>query len=458
MRRNGKDAALAERLPPQSLEAEAGVLGSILLSPTEVMMKLLQHFPGPEVFFDLRHRTIYQTLYVMHDSREPMDMITIQQRLKDQNQLQAIGGLSYLSGLPDTVPSAANLDYYAKIVLEKFHLRKMVQGCTEIVNRCYEAAADHDPGSVLEGLQKDLADLAALKSQKAKWEVKPSLREAVADIDREINSGQSLTGLSTGFHELDRITRGLQGGHLIILAARTSQGKSTLALNIAKHQTLVCKNPVGIYSLEDDKKAVMRRLISAQAGISLSDISGDLFAAKQVSKAVGELSLASLYIDDSRGLDDAHVRAGLREMWYRHGIKLGIVDYLQLLKCRRRCDRRTEEIGEITGDLKTLAGELGIPIILISQLNRETERQGSQIPRLSNLKESGSIEENADVVGLLYTKDTDDDEGFATKANSGLYIAKNKNGPKGIVHLVFDKPTFRFEAAKKIEDGDVPVI
>lgn len=457
MFRKGKDSKAADRLPPHSLPSEEAVIGCILLNPTEVMMKLLQHFPGPEVFYTLALRTIYQVLYVMHDGREKMDMITVQQRLKDQNQLQAVGGLAYLAGLPDTVPSAANLDHYAQIVLEKFHLRKMIQGCAEIIGRAFEAESDHDLNPVLESLQKDLADLAALKSQKAKWEIKTALREAVKDIETAISSGDALTGLSTGFTDLDRITGGLQGGHLIILAARTSQGKSALALNIASHQALECRNPVGIYSLEDNKKAMMKRLLSANAKVNLRIVSGDMFAGKQVSDSAAKLALTTLLVDDSRGLDDAHVRAGLREMWYRHGIKLGIVDYLGLLKARRRFDTRAQEIGEITSGFKTLAGELGIPIILIVQLNREYEKDKAQIPKLSHLRDSGCIEQDADVVGLLYSE-ADEDEQFETRVPSGLFVAKNKNGPKGIVHLIFDKPTFRFEAVKKIEDGDVPVI
>lgn len=448
-----------EALPPFSLEAEQGVLGCVFIKPTECMMHLVQQFPGPEVFYDLKHRAIFQLLCVMHDAREPIDVITVQQKLKDKNQLNAVGGIEYLSQLPDTVPSAANLDHYTKIVFEKFRLRTIIQGCTEIANRCYHAN-EADAVAELNEFHRDLSRLCLMTGKEADWTVKDALREAVKDIDRDIQTKGALIGLSTGFAQLDAKTRGLQKGDLIVIAARPSLGKSSLVMNIADHLAVERRVPVGVFSLEQSKKMVMRRMISARARVNLFKIGEDLLAhhdQELLGKAAGQLALAPLLIDDSRGVDDVQVCAGLRRMVHEHGVKLGIIDYLQLLHTRRRYDNRAQEIGVITSSLKTLAGELQIPIILCAQLNREFEKEKSQIPKISQLRESGNIEQDADLIGMLYSKGSKDDEDrYDDKTNAGLYIGKQRNGPTGVISLTFHRAIFRFERPG-IDDADVPM-
>lgn len=446
-----------DKLPPHSLEAEQGCLGCILSNPTDCMMQLLQKFPGPEVFYDLRHREVYQLLCAMHDAREPVDMLTVHQRLKDKGRVDAVGGISYLSSLPDAVPSSANLDHYADIVFDKFRLREMIQGCTEIVKKCYENG--DEAVTELNQFHKDLSKLCLMTGKEADWGVKDALKEAIKDIERDIETGGALIGLSTGFPEIDRKTRGLQAGDLIVIAARPSLGKSSLVFNIADHLAVNSKIPVGAFSLEMSKKMVIRRMLSARSRVNLFKLGEDLLAQHDVDllgKASGQLAMAPLFIDDTRGMDDVRVISGLRRMAHEHGIKVGIVDYLGLLHTRRRFDNRSQEIGEITGALKTVAGELQIPIILCVQLNRDYEKNKSQVPQISQLRESGSIEQDADLIGMLYAKGSKDDEDRNDdNTNAGLYIGKQRNGPTGNVNLTFHRSIFRFQRPG-IDDKDVP--
>lgn len=446
-----------DRLPPHSIEAEQGCLGCVFLSPVDCMMQLIQTFPGPEVFFDLRHRTVFELLSAMHDAREPMDVITVQQRLKDRNQLEAVGGLAYLASLPDAVPSAANLEYYAKIVFDKFRLRKMIQGCTEVVGKCYED--ETEAISELASLHHDLSKLCLMTGKEADWSVKDAIRGAIKGIERDIETRGALTGLSTGLAELDRKTRGLQDGDLIVIAARPSMGKSSLTMNIADHVAVDQRKPVGVFSLEMSKEACMRRMLSARARVNLFRIGEELLAAdelQKLSKAAGQLAGAPLFIDDSRGLDDVQLRANMRRMVHEHGIKLGVVDYLGLLHTRRRFDNRAQEISAITGGLKTLGGELKIPILLCVQLNRDYEKNKTQVPQLSQLRESGAIEQDADLIGMLYSKG-DEEERNNEKANAGLYIGKQRQGPTGTISLTFHRGYFRFERPG-MDQADIPMI
>lgn len=448
---------LKDRLPPHSLEAEQGVLGCILLSPTDTMMYLTPRFPGPEVFYDLRHRKVYDLLAVMHDGREQIDLITVQQRLRDQNKLNAIGGLAYLASLPDTVPSAANIEYYAKIVFDKYRLRTMIQGCTEVIGRCYDD--EKEAVSNLEAMQRDLSRLCTITSGQGNWQIKEAVRCAIKHMERDIETGGALTGLSTGFSDLDRKTRGLQPGDIIVIAARPSMGKSSLVANIADHVAVDCQIPVGIFSLEMNKEMVVRRMISARAEVNLFDFGQDLLAREEMSKltkAAGQIADAPLCIDDSRDHDDVQIRANMRRMVHEHGIKLGIIDYLQLLNARKRFDSRAQEVAEISKRLKAIAGELNIPIIVCAQLNREVDKEKGQRPRISHLRESGAIEQDADVIGLLYaTNPADEEQQTRGKIPSALYIGKQRNGPTGTIHLEFLKTIMRFQKPG-IDDADVP--
>lgn len=446
---------LKDRLPPHSIEAEQGVLGCTLISPTECMMRLLQQFPGSEVFFDLRHRKLYDLLCVMHDGREPIDVITLHARLKSEGMVDAVGGLPYLASLPDKVPSASNLDYYLQIVFDKFKLRTLIQGCTEVIGRCYEdeeTAVDR-----VEMLQRDLGQLAQLTNRKGSWSVKEALRGAIKDIESDIQTQGALTGLPTGFDEIDRKTRGLQNEDFIVIAARPSMGKSTLLMNMAEFQALQCHIPVGVFSLEMSKKSLMRRLISARSRIDLFNVANDLLAQEtldRIGKVSGQLALAPIFIDDTPALDDVQLRSRIRQMHHEHGIKIVYIDYLQLLRTRKRCDSRAQEVSQISNGLKHIARELNIPVVVAAQLNRESENQKGERPRISHLKDSGGIEQDADLIGLLYGTGEDDDT--SARVPAALYIGKQRNGPRPTIRLQFQKDIFRFIMQSKIDDDDVP--
>lgn len=458
-----KDSQRTEKLPPHSLESEQGCLGCVLCSPdkaAESMMLLIQKFPGPEVFYTLALRTVYEVLLVMHDERAPIDILTLQQRLKDKNLLNACGGLEYLASLPDGVPSASNLDYYADIVFGKFKLRSMIQGCTEIVGRIYddeETALDK-----LELFHRDLVRLSQMTNRKKDWSVKEAVKGAISKIERDIKSGGALTGLPTGFRELDKNTRGFQRGEFIVIGARPSMGKSTIAMNFAEHWAVNNRIPVGVFSIEMSKESLMSRMISARTRINLFSIENDLLADQELLKihrTGGELAAAPLYIEDAPGIDDVDLRSMIRQMVHEYGIQAAVIDYFQLLRARRRFDSRVLELSHISTSLKNLARELKIAVVMVAQLNREADAftAKGERPRISHLKDCGGLEQDADLIGLLYpTAKPDDDDAHGNAVPSAIDIAKQRNGPTGPIRLVFHKPIFRFDTASKISDADVP--
>lgn len=457
-RKDSQSPERIDRLPPHSMEAEQGVLGCILLNPTECMMQCVQHFPGPEVFYTIALRTVYQLLCVMHDAREPMDLITVQQRLRDKGQLEAIGGLGYLSSLQDGVPSAANIDYYIPIVFEKFKLRSLVHTCTEIIGRVYDNEETAAEG--IEDMQRDIIRTAQMSNRKGDWSVKGALRDALKDIEADIKSGGALTGLPTGYPDLDSRTRGLQRGEFIVIGARPSFGKSTLVMNLADHWAVNCKIPVGVFSVEMSKKSLMRRMISARSRINLFQMDKGLSAQNEarLSRAVGQLAPAPLYIDDTPGIDDVQLRSGIRQMVHEHGIQAVVVDYFQLLHTRKRFDNRVLELSSISTNLKTLFRELNIAGIMVAQLNREadTVMAKGERPKISHLKDCGTLEQDADLIGLLYAIKLEDYEESHIAVPSALDIAKQRNGPIGPIPLTFCKSIFRFESSAKINSEDVP--
>ncbi|MCL4789054.1 MAG: replicative DNA helicase [Verrucomicrobia bacterium] len=458
------EAARTDRLPPHAPEAEQGVLGCVLLSPNDCLGQCIEKLKtGPEVFYDLRHQTIYTALLEMFDRREAIDVITLQQRLKDRQLLDQIGGIPYLNALQDTVPSAANLAYYLEIVLEKFVLRKMIQTCTDIVGRVYDYEGEVD--ALLDEVERDVLRISESRVQGGTEGVKQLVHRAIGTIENYFNRQGLLGGLATGFADLDRMSDGLHGGEMIVIAARPSMGKTSLAMNIAEHVVLQDKLPVGVFSLEMTAESLVLRMLCSNARVNLRNIREGFMPESDFPKltsAAGRLSNAPLFIDDTPGLSILQLRARARRLWQQHGIKLFVVDYLQLLHstARRSQENRQQEIADISSGIKALAKELNVPVIVLSQLNRELERDKSRKPRLSDLRESGAIEQDADVVGLLYKPSADDDEGGAAEEPDGvpvnLLIAKQRNGPTGDVNLTFLKPYTRFESAAKVSDADVP--
>jgi replicative DNA helicase len=461
----GDARPIVDRLPPHSLEAEMGVLGCCLISPNDCVPECIKTFKTEEqaAFYDLRHQTIYTVLSEMSNAREPIDLITVQQRLKDQQLLEQVGGIPYLSQLQDAVPSAANLSYYLGIVREKHLLRRMIQTCTGVVGRIYDYEGDVD--ALLDEVETSVLRVNESRAQSEISSVKVLVNKALVTIENFFNRKGELSGMATGFTDLDKMTDGLHGGEMIVIAARPSMGKTSLAMNIAEHIALELKHPVGVFSLEMSSESLVLRMLCSIARVNMRSIRDGFMSESDFPKlmsASGRLAGAPLYIDDTAGLSIVELRARARRMHQQHGIKLFVIDYLQLLNstARRSQDNRQQEIADISSGVKALAKELKVPVIVLSQLNRELEKDKSRKPRLSDLRESGSIEQDADLVGLLYKPNAGDDEdGAAPDESIGLpvnfLIAKQRNGPTGDVNLTFLKPYTRFESAAKFSDEDV---
>src|SRR5664279_3990351 len=457
------NAAKLDRLPPHSPEAEQGVLGCVLLSPNDCMGECIGRFKeGPEVFYDLRHQTIFNMLVEMYDSREAIDVITVQQGLKNKQLLEEVGGIAYLAALPDTVPSAANLSYYLDIVVEKYLLRKMIHTCTEVVGRVYDYEGEVD--ALLDEVERDILRISESRVETQTTTIKDLVKKAIGTIEDFHQRQGVLTGVGTGFADLDKMTSGLHGGEMVVIAARPSMGKTSLAMNIAEYVAIEQRLPVGVFSLEMTSESLVLRMLCSRSRVNLRNVREGFLAERDFPKltgSAGKLANAPLFIDDSSALSILQLRAKARRMWQQFGIKLFVIDYLQLLhSTARRAENRQQEIADISSGIKALAKELKVPVIVLSQLNRELERDKNRKPRLSDLRESGAIEQDADVVGLLYKPSSDDEEsGSAVEEDAvlmNLLIAKQRNGPTGDVNLTFLKSYTRFESAAKVSAEDVP--
>ncbi|HTX22864.1 MAG TPA: replicative DNA helicase [Candidatus Aquilonibacter sp.] len=465
------DSIKLDRLPPHSPEAEMGVLGCCLLSPNECLGECVEKLKdnGAEYFYDLRHQTIYEMLAGMFDAKEAIDIITVQQKLKDKQLLDQVGGIAYLSQLQDAVPSAANLSYYLDIVREKYLLRKMISVCTEVVGRVYDYEGEVD--ALMDEVERDVLHISEARSQGQTTTIKELVKRAITTIEDFHQRQGALTGIGTGFPELDKMTSGFHGGEMIVIAARPSVGKTSLALNIAEHVAVEQKLPVGVFSLEMTAESLVLRMLCSRSRINMQSIRDGFLVERDfplILNAAGQISGAPLLIDDTAGLSILQLRARARRMAQQHGIKLFVIDYLQQMNSSsRKIDNRQQEIADISNGVKALAKELKVPVIVLSQLNRDFERDKTRKPNLADLRESGAIEQDADFVGILYKADPDDpnrrkdevaDEETGVVPDSipvNLLIAKQRNGPIGEVPLQFLRTITRFESRSKIANEDV---
>jgi replicative DNA helicase len=368
--------------------------------------------------------------------------------------LDQVGGIAYLSQLQDAVPSAANLSYYLEIVREKFLLRKLITTCTGVVGKVFDYEGEVE--ALLDEVEKEVLRVNESRAQTGIQPVNTLVHEAIATIENYFGRQGQLGGTATGFIDLDRMTDGLHGGEMIIIAARPSMGKTSLAMNIAEHVALELKLPVGVFSLEMSAASLILRMMCSLARVNLRQIREGFMSEADFPKltnAAGRLSSAKLFIDDTAGLSILQLRARARRMAQQHGIKLFVIDYLQLLNstAARARENRQQEIADISSGIKALAKELNVPIIVLAQLNREIEKDKNRKPRMSDLRESGSIEQDADLIGLLYKPDANEDEDAAAQVESdgvpvNLVIAKQRNGPTGTVKLTFLGRYTRFES------------
>jgi replicative DNA helicase len=458
-----KDAPIFDRLPPHSIEMEQGVLGCIFLSPSQSMGECIEKITV-EAFYDLRHQTIYQILVEMYEKRQGIDLLTVHEKLKDKQLLDQIGGIPYLNLIQDKVSSAANLEYYLQFVREKFLLRRMIQVCTDVVGQMYDFQGEVD--ALLDEVETEVLRVNESRVQIGAVPTKDLVTKAIGTIENFFSRKGTLTGLATGYADLDRMTDGLHGQEMIVIAARPSMGKTSLAMNIVEHVVLELKLPVAVFSLEMGAEALILRMMCSIARVNLRSIREGFMSESDFPKltsAAGKLANSKLFIDDSAGLSILQLRARARRLHQQHDIKLFVVDYLQLLHstARRSQENRQQEISDISSGIKALAKELKVPVLVLSQLNREMERDKNRKPRLSDLRESGAIEQDADLVGLLYKPNAGDDEDGAQAEEAdglpvNLLIAKQRNGPTGDINLTFLKNYTRFESAAKVSDEDIP--
>lgn len=438
-----------DRMPKHTIEGEQGVLGCILLDPKEMIPVAMQKLRANlDPFYDMRHGAIYEALLEMYDQQELIDLITFQQRLRDRNQLEALGGMPYISSLMNCVPSAANLEYYIEMVNEKAYERRVVQVCTRTITKVYDGELKNDElADFLESKIMELTQKTKVKRSRA------DIFFSIIDTLEKMNRGEEIPGLiKTGFEDIDRCLGGLHPGDQIVIAARPALGKSTLAMNIAEFNAIDCKIPVGYFSLEMSEEKLNMRSLASRSRIDLSqyrqrdrDMS---YATRAVSRVMNPLINAPIEIDFSPGISIMQLRARARQMAHEKKIKLLIIDMLQLVTGRSQ--KRSEEVGEVSRGLKALAGELFIPVISISSMNRDIEKSDNRRPRLSDLKESGDIESDSDVVGFLWQKDpTSERDGIA---HTKLFFAKNRGGDTDEIELQFHKRISRFESVSKVAD------
>jgi replicative DNA helicase len=458
-RRNGAAKAAgtapdAHRSLPQNVEAERGLLGSILLSPREVLNDCAEQITE-EAFYSPANGTIFRVLVEMWSANQQIDVITLTNRLRDLNVLDAVGGPGAVTELFGFVPTAANAPHYLDIVLEKSLLRRMITACTSSAARCYEEQGDVP--QLLDDVEREIFTIGETRFRKTAPDMRDEVFAALENIEKMYQQRGRISGLATGFTVFDQMTDGLHPGEMIIVAARPSMGKTALAMNIVEHVALNLEEPkpVGVFSLEMSTQQLVQRMLCSRARVNMKKIRSGMLARAEHGKlndAAAALSESSIFIDDTASLTILELRAKARRMRDRHRIELIAIDYLQLCRStsRRGQDNRQIEIAEISSGIKALAKELEIPIIVLAQLNRQPEQRGGGKPRMSDLRESGSLEQDADVVALLvrpevYEDDEDTKSDLAGKAE--LLIAKQRNGPIGEIPLTFIKEYTRFENA-----------
>ena len=433
------------RVPPQNIEAEQSLLGGLLVD-AESMNKVAD-IVGPADFYRDSHSKIFALMADLYERNDAIDMITISSLARDRGILESIGGVTYLNTLVDLMPSAANIAHYAKMVKEKALLRRLMNVATEIIEKGFDADANVD--GYIDEAEKMIFQVAENKFKPAFFPIKDFVMENVKTIERLYDKKQTVTGIATGFTELDKLTSGLQNSDLVVVAGRPSMGKTAFAMNIAQHAATMKEGavPVGIFSMEMSKEQLVTRLLSSESEIEHTKLrTGTLSRSEwpKLAEAAGRLSDALMFIDDSPSLSVLELRARSRRLKKEHGLGLLVVDYLQLMRGRTGADRREQEISEISRFLKALAKELNIPVIAISQLNRAPEQREKENkrPRLADLRESGAIEQDADVIMFIYRDEVYNKEKEENKGVAEIIIGKQRNGPIDTVELAFiDKLT-----------------
>jgi replicative DNA helicase len=454
-----KEQAAFSKVPPQNREAEQCVLGAMLFDDRAIgqaIEKVREHH-----FYDESHRRIFRTITDLYNDHLPVDLISVSERLRSRNELESVGGSAYLAHLLDMVPTVAHLDYHSRLVIEKAWLRELLTAASEIMTEVYSEGQDVE--EVLDRAEKRIFDIVEKRVTTTVSSIKDLVHPVFKWVDDLHNNPRKVTGIPTGFHDLDRMLRGLQNSDLIIMAGRPAMGKTSFALNIAQHVAVVERKAVAIFSLEMGKNQLVLRMLCSTANprdggqrVNFKDLQTGYFDSKlypALTDAASDLAQAMIYIDDSPGISAMEIRAKARMLKARGQLDLIIIDYLQLMEeTGRRPENRQQEIAAISRHLKSLARELEVPVVALSQLSRAVERREENRPQLADLRESGAIEQDADVVLMLYREDyywrlqnpnKEIPENLLNKAE--VIVAKQRNGPTGTVELNFFGEQVRFE-------------
>jgi len=442
------DKVLKEKVPPQNPQAEASLIGSLLIDK-DALIKVADTVHVDDFYVD-KNGMIYEAILELFEKRQPIDVVTLSDQLEKQGKLKEIGGASYLTELVNGVPSAAHVVQYAQIVSQKATLRRLIEAASKINNMAYDEEEQLD--GLLDNAEKTLFDVSQKHLRQNFISIKDVLAESFDRLDSLHKDKESLRGIPTGFSGIDSILAGLQKSDLIILAARPSMGKTSLALNIAQNVATKQGVPVGVFSLEMSKEQLIDRLLASEAGIDSWKLrTGNLEDKdfEKINKAMGVLAEAPIYIDDSAMANVMEMRTKARRLQSEHDLGLIVIDYLQLMSGRAGSDNRVQEISEISRGLKGLAREINVPVIALSQLSRSVEQRSPKIPQLSDLRESGSIEQDADVVMFIYREDYYEKD--SEKKNiADILIKKHRNGPTGEVELFFQPEQTLFKSIDKM--------
>ncbi len=433
------------KLPPHNEEAEISILGALLIDKDAAVnvASLLE----PKHFYKTAHQLIYKAILSLYEEREPIDLVTVTDRLKKQKSLKKAGGSSYLASLVESVPTSANVEMYAKIVRDAATKRELISISSKITEMSFDEGGE--AAQILDRAEQEIFSLSQKNLTRNFIAIKDALAESFDRLDELQKKAGGLRGVPTGFNDLDDTLAGMQDSNLLILAARPGMGKTALSLNIAQYVSVAAKIPVGFFSLEMSKEELVDRLLVAQADIDAWRLKTGRLTEEdfvKLSDAMGELAEAPLFIDDTPALSVLEMRTKARRLQVEHGVKLLVVDYLQLARSVRQWDSRVQEVSDISQGLKNLARELRIPVLALSQLSRAVEARGTKKPQLADLRESGAIEQDADVVMFLYREDDEDLE------NINLTIAKHRNGPLRIIPLHFRGDRIHFYGVDKKRD------
>ncbi|OCL28470.1 replicative DNA helicase [Orenia metallireducens] len=439
-----------DRVPPNSIDAEKSTLGSMLLD-RDAIAKVIEILK-PKDFYREAHTIIFNAINRLFDKGEPVDLVTVSEELKETGHLEAVGGASYITSLVNSVPTAANVEHYAKIVEEKAILRRLIKTADQIAQLGYKG--DQEIDNILDQSEQLVFNLSQRRTVQTFDGIKDILMDTFDNLEKLYNNKGDVTGIATGFRDLDKMTSGLQPSDLVILAARPSMGKTALALNIAQHAAVKEKKSVAIFSLEMSKSQLVQRMLCSEAQVDSHRLRTGFLNEndwRRISQGAGRLGESKIFIDDTPGITVMEMRAKARRIQAEHGLDLILIDYLQLMTGGSSSESRQQEVSDISRSLKGLARELNVPVVSLSQLSRAVEQRNDKRPQLSDLRSSGSIEQDADVVAFIYRDDyynPDSERAGITE----IIIGKQRNGPVGTVELAFQKEYTKFVDLSKREE------